>query len=110
MNDELAPGFSQVWPTVIAVLLVPVALMFGGLAPMAADSCGPDNCSAALDAALAAVMAGWVATIVVTPGLLLGVWLLPRSSRFDRVRRAAAWGAVLPPAAVILMVLALPEG
>ncbi|MBT2385940.1 hypothetical protein [Streptomyces sp. ISL-11] len=100
-----APG----WATGLALMIVPVALLFGGLAPMATDSCGPDNCSSALNRALAGVLGGLFATVIGTPAMLLAGWVLPRRMRFAKARRIIAWCALLPPLIVILMVLGLPE-
>ncbi|MEU6863731.1 hypothetical protein ABZ924_10715 [Streptomyces sp. NPDC046876] len=114
MNDTAAAeaaaarSVSLVRPTVLAILLTPVALMFGGLAPMATDGCGPDHCSAGLDAALAAIAVCWQATPFATPALLLAALPMPRSGRYAAARRVTSWCAVLPPAAVVLMVLGLP--
>ncbi|ARZ65990.1 hypothetical protein SMD11_0324 [Streptomyces albireticuli] len=108
-RDEKA-GAAPGWATLFALLLAPVALLFGGLAPMATDGCGPDNCSRELDAALAAVMGGMYAMFAATPALLLTAWLLPRRMRFATARRVVAWCAPLPPLFVILMVFTLPEG
>ncbi|MEU3775987.1 hypothetical protein AB0F11_22760 [Streptomyces sp. NPDC032472] len=108
--EAAAPSVSLVWPAVLAILLTPVALMFGGLAPMATDGCGPDNCSASLDAALAAIAVCWQATLFATPALLLAALPMPRTGRYAAARRVTAWCAVLPPAAVVLMVLGLPAG
>jgi hypothetical protein len=107
-RDENASG-APLWSTVLAVLLVPVALLFGGLSPMATDSCGPDHCSQALNDALAVIMGGLDLTLVGTPALLLLSWLLPRRMRYAKARRTAAWCALLPPVTVILMVFGLPE-
>ncbi|MEU5187817.1 hypothetical protein AB0G83_11835 [Streptomyces klenkii] len=102
-------GRSLILPAVLAVLLIPVALLFGGLAPMATDSCGPDHCSRALDQALAEVVFGLYATFAGTPALLLTAGVLPRRMRYATARRLTAWSALLPPAFVILKVLALPQ-
>ncbi|MBF6049225.1 hypothetical protein GO001_29230 [Streptomyces sp. NRRL B-1677] len=102
-------GRSLILPAVLAVLLIPVALLFGGLAPMATDSCGPDHCSRALDQALAEVVFGLYATFAGTPALLLTTGVLPRRMRYATARRLTAWSALLPPAFVILRVLALPQ-
>ncbi|MEV4505815.1 hypothetical protein [Streptomyces klenkii] len=102
-------GGSLALPAVLAVLLVPVALLFGGLAPMATDSCGPDHCSRALDQALSDVVHGLHATFAGTPALLLTAGVLPRRMRYATARRLTAWSALLPPAFVILRVLALPQ-
>lgn len=91
------------WATVLAVLIVPVALMFGGLAPMATDSCGPDHCSPHLNQALADIVYGLYATLIGTPTLLLTAWALPRRMRYAMARRLTAWCALLPPVTVILL-------
>ncbi|MEH6373072.1 hypothetical protein V7793_01715 [Streptomyces sp. KLMMK] len=104
-NASSAP----LWATVLAVLVIPVAVLFGSLAPMATDSCGPDNCSRALDGALALVECSLFTTIIGTPALLLTSWLLPRRMRYATARRYLAWCALLPPVTVVLMVLGLPE-
>ncbi|MET9647259.1 hypothetical protein ACFZB6_25390 [Streptomyces syringium] len=102
----VAPG----WATGLALFLIPVAMIFGGLSPMATDSCGPDHCSAALEHALAGIIGCLYATLFGTPALLLTSWALPRRMRFSTPRRIVAWCALLPPVIVILMVFALPEG
>lgn len=102
----VAPG----WATGLALFLIPVAMIFGGLSPMATDGCGPDHCSRALEQALAGIIGCLYATLSVTPALLLASWLLPRRMRYSAARRIAAWCALLPPVFVILMVFALPEG
>ncbi|MFD7233796.1 hypothetical protein ACFWAT_00620 [Streptomyces syringium] len=102
----VAPG----WATGLALFLIPVAMIFGGLSPMATDSCGPDHCSAALEHALAGIIGCLYATLFGTPALLLTSWALPRRMRFSTARRIVAWCALLPPVIVILMVFALPEG
>ncbi|MGW2601149.1 hypothetical protein [Streptomyces klenkii] len=107
-QDERA-GRSLILPAVLAVLLVPVALLFGGLAPMATDSCGPDHCSRALDQALSEVVFSLHATFAGTPALLLTAGVLPRRPRYATARKLTAWSALLPPAFVILRVLALPQ-
>ncbi|MFC5149885.1 hypothetical protein [Streptomyces aureoversilis] len=100
---------APLWATVLAVLLIPVAVLFGSLAPMATDSCGPDNCSRALDGALALVEYSLFTTVIGTPVLLLTSWVLPRRMRYAKARKYLAWGALLPPVIVNLMVLGLPE-
>ncbi|KJY42771.1 hypothetical protein VR41_06505 [Streptomyces sp. NRRL B-1568] len=100
-----APG----WATVLALLIVPMALTYGCLAPMATDSCGPDNCSQALNDALAGVFLALCATVFGTPVMLLTSWVLPRRKRFAVARRALAWCALLPPVTVLLMVNNLPQ-
>ncbi|MGK5548723.1 hypothetical protein ACSNOH_28920 [Streptomyces sp. URMC 127] len=106
-RDEDGRG-ALIVPAVLALLLVPVALCFGGLAPMATDSCGPDDCSRALNQALEEVMAGLYLTVAGTPALLLTAAVLPRRMRYAAGRRIAAWSALLPPLFVILRVLNLP--
>ncbi|MGW2816275.1 hypothetical protein [Streptomyces sp. NPDC001415] len=101
-----APG----WATGLALLLVPVAVMFGGLSAMATDSCGPDHCSRALNEALGIIVGGLYASLFGTPAMLLTAWVLPRKMRYAVSRRAIAWCALLPPLAVIFMVFTLPQG
>ncbi|NJP81230.1 hypothetical protein HCK01_28705 [Streptomyces sp. AA8] len=100
---------APLWATVLAVLVIPVAVVFGSLSPMATDSCGPDNCSRALDGALALIKYGLFTTVIGTPVLLLTSWFLPRRMRYATARRYLAWCALLPPVMVVLMVLGLPE-
>ncbi|MBT2406575.1 MULTISPECIES: hypothetical protein [unclassified Streptomyces] len=109
LNPDENSSAAPVWVTVLAVILVPVALLFGGLAPMATDSCGPDNCSLALDQTLGVVSGALFATFTATPALLLASWLIPGRRRFATARRAVGWCALLPPLTVILLVLGLPQ-
>lgn len=87
-----------VWTSVLAVLLVPVALLFGGLSPMASDSC-----AGCLDATLAVVAVCWFASWTLTPLLVLASWLCSGTA----VGRWSAWTALVPPVLVILLVLGL---
>ncbi|MGK5728896.1 hypothetical protein [Streptomyces sp. URMC 124] len=105
-RDENASA-APFWAAVLAVLLVPVAVLFGSLAPMAADSCGPDHCSRGLDNTLAMVQYCLFGTMIGTPVLLLASWLLPRRVRFATLRKCLAWSALFPPAVVILLTFGL---
>ncbi|MCX5199454.1 hypothetical protein OOK31_37225 [Streptomyces sp. NBC_00249] len=96
-------GAVPAWTTALTVLLLPVAFLFGGLAPMAADSCGPDHCSRSLDNTLAAVYFLWLASWTATPALTLASWFAPHPT----ARRWTAWTALFPPATVILLTLGL---
>ncbi|MGR4879318.1 hypothetical protein ACIPUC_07795 [Streptomyces sp. LARHCF249] len=92
-----------VWTSVLTVLLAPVAFLFGGLAPMAADSCGPAHCAPGLDATLAVVAVCWFASWTLTPLLVLASWLFSGTA----AGRWSAWTALVPPVIVILLVLGL---
>ncbi|GHE10013.1 hypothetical protein [Streptomyces alanosinicus] len=94
--------------TALMVVLGPAAVLLGGLSAMATDSCGPDDCSAALDTALT-----WIYGILtyggaVSVGALLTAWLLPWKRRWTATRTWAALLALLPPLSVLLLVLTLP--
>lgn len=90
-----------VWTSVLVVLLVPVALLFGGLSPMAADSCAPGRCAGGLQATLAVVAVCWFTSWTLTPLLVLVSWLCSGTA----VGRWSAWAALVPPVLVILLVL-----
>ncbi|MFG2712946.1 hypothetical protein ACGFX2_20670 [Streptomyces goshikiensis] len=102
--DEATRSTAPLWSTVTAILLGPIALLLGGLAPMAGDACAAQGCSPAL----AVISGSLLATCAATPVLLLAAWLLPNHRRFDKARRATAWSALLPPLSVILLTLGLP--
>lgn len=94
--------------TAVLVILGPAALMFGGLSAMATDSCGPDNCSAALTTSLT-----WVYGLLTYGGFLslmalLTTWLLPWKRRWTTARVSAAALALLPPVGVLVLVCTLP--
>ncbi|NBE51341.1 hypothetical protein GUY60_07870 [Streptomyces sp. YC537] len=96
--------------TLVLLLLAPVALGLAGLSVMATDSCGPDNCSAALmgtlDAIFVTVTVGGVLSLV----SLVVCWALPWRLGQRVRRRWAAAVAVAPHLLVVLMVFALPAG
>jgi hypothetical protein len=96
-------GVVPVWTSVLAVLLVPVALLFGGLSPMAADSCASGHCAGGLEATLAVVAVCWLASWTLTPLFVLASWLCSGTA----VGRWGAWTALVPPVLVILLVLGL---
>ncbi|MFD6471784.1 hypothetical protein [Streptomyces goshikiensis] len=91
------------WTSVLTVVLAPVAFLFGGLAPMAADSCTPGHCPASLETTLTVVAACWLASWTLTPLLVLASWLYSRTA----IGRWSAWTALVPPVLVILLVLGL---
>ncbi|PKW07013.1 hypothetical protein SAMN05428944_5922 [Streptomyces sp. 1222.5] len=109
-GDERDPR-AWVAPTAATALMVPLgplALLFGGLSAMATDSCGPDDCSTALQTALA-----WIYGILriggpITFGALLAAWLLPWKRRWSAARVWAALAALVPPLAVLFLVFTLP--
>ncbi|WP_153535261.1 hypothetical protein [Streptomyces sp. RB17] len=94
--------------TALMVVLGPAALLFGGLSAMATDSCGPDDCSAALDTALAWIYRLLTYGGVVSIAALLTAWLLPWKRRWTAARAAASLVALLPPLSVLLLVCTLP--
>ncbi|MFD7029565.1 hypothetical protein ACFWAR_16150 [Streptomyces sp. NPDC059917] len=106
-SARVARVSEPLWTTGLAVLLVPVALLFGALAPMATDSCGPDDCARSLEATLAVVMTCWFASLTVSPLLVVASWLFPRRPGYARVRRYAGWLGLIPPVIVILLVFTL---
>ncbi|MFI6942821.1 hypothetical protein ACIBI4_26435 [Streptomyces sp. NPDC050418] len=96
--------------TILVLLLAPVAFFFAALSVMATDSCGPDDCSAALEFTLSVIY-----TILPVGGFfslvaLVLCWVLPWRVRFDVWRRWAALVAVAPHVVLIMLVLTLPEG
>ncbi len=96
--------------TLVVLLLAPVAFVFAGLSVMATDSCGPDDCSAALDRALDAIFVLLPVGGLVSLAALVCCWALPWKVRFAVWRGWAAVLAVVPHVVVIVMVLTLPEG
>ncbi|MER6321357.1 hypothetical protein [Streptomyces coelicoflavus] len=96
--------------TLTLVLLVPPALLFGMLSPMATDSCGPDDCSKALTTTLTLVMVLLVPGGLVTFVTWCTAWLLPRTQRWSVPRALLATVSVLPPLCVLLLVFTLPAG
>ncbi|MFG3044021.1 hypothetical protein ACGFZR_03700 [Streptomyces sp. NPDC048241] len=94
--------------TALLVVLGPAALMFGGLSAMATDSCGPDNCSAALDTSLAWVYGLLTYGSALSLVSLLTTWLLPWKRRWSAARVSAAVLTLLPPVGVVMLVCTLP--
>ncbi|WP_415942581.1 hypothetical protein [Streptomyces sp. 067-1] len=96
--------------TLALVLLVPPALLFGMLSPMATDSCGPDSCSKALTTTLTLIMVLLVPGGFVTFVTWCTAWLLPRTRRWSVPRALLATVSVLPPLCLLLLVFTLPAG
>ncbi|MEV5875082.1 hypothetical protein AB0L75_12770 [Streptomyces sp. NPDC052101] len=94
--------------TALAVVLGPAAVMFGGLSVMATDSCGPDDCSAALNTALSWIFGLIFYGFPVSAAALLTAWLLPWKRRWSAARVWVALGALLPPLAVLYLAFTLP--
>ncbi|MFI9805440.1 hypothetical protein ACIHEJ_13900 [Streptomyces sp. NPDC052301] len=98
-------------PTVATALMLvsgPAALLFGALSAMATDSCGPEDCSDALNTALA-----WIYGLLSYGGplalaALLTAWLLPWKRRWSVTRAWVAALALLPPLSVLYLVFTLP--
>ncbi|MFI6149606.1 hypothetical protein [Streptomyces sp. NPDC051109] len=88
------------WTTTLSVALIPVALLFGGLAQMAANV-HPHTVSV--------VTAGWWVSWTATPLLALAFRLSLRRPRpaLARAGRWAGWMATVPPTLTILLALGL---
>ncbi len=94
---------------VAGVLLVPlllIGLFFVGLSPMATDSCGPDNCSDALNQSLVAAPVMWLAAVV----MLAATWALPSRPRFRAARGWLAVGSGAAGLMTIVILATLPTG
>ncbi|AKJ13946.1 hypothetical protein ABB07_29065 [Streptomyces incarnatus] len=94
--------------TVLLGVLGPAAVLFAGFSVMATDSCGPDDCSAALNTSLS-----WIFGLLRFGGplcfvALLTAWLLPWQRRWSVMRAWTAVLAVLPPLGVLFLVFTLP--
>ncbi|MEU0006111.1 hypothetical protein ABZ079_18030 [Streptomyces sp. NPDC006314] len=94
--------------TALMVPLGPLALLFGGLSAMATDSCGPDDCSAALETALAWIYGMLTFGGALSCAALLTAWLLPWKRRWSAARVWAALVALTPPLSVLYLVFTLP--
>ncbi|GGS99702.1 hypothetical protein GCM10010206_72990 [Streptomyces cinerochromogenes] len=112
-----APGKGErdprgwVAPAIATALMVPLgllALLLGGLSAMATDSCGPDHCPAALDTALARIDGMTDIGGPLAGAALFTAWLLPWTRRWSAPRVWLALGALVPPLAVLYLVLTLP--
>ncbi|MEV6837467.1 hypothetical protein AB0N17_23690 [Streptomyces sp. NPDC051133] len=109
-RDERDPR-AWVAPAVATALMLvcgPAAALFGGLSAMATDSCGPDDCSDALNTALT-----WIYGLLSYGGplalaALLTAWLLPWKRRWSGLRGWTAALALLPPLSVLFLVFTLP--
>ncbi|MGY1523524.1 hypothetical protein ACW69C_07075 [Streptomyces sp. MN3] len=96
--------------TVLGVMLAALALLFGALSVMATDSCGPDDCSAALTTALDVVYGTLFLGGLLGVAACVAAWLLPRTRRWAVPRLWLAGLSLLPWPAVIALVFNLPEG
>ncbi|MER5460376.1 hypothetical protein ABT010_06720 [Streptomyces sp. NPDC002668] len=102
-------GKAVVVRIVAGVLLVPLLMIdmfFVGLSPMATDSCGPDNCSDALNQSLIAAPVFWLAAVV----MLLVTWGLPARPRFRAARGWLAVASGVSGLATIAILANLPTG
>jgi hypothetical protein len=100
-----------VTPSVVTVLLLlvgPPAVFFGGLSPMATDSCGPDDCSSALVSSLDLILGLLKFGGMVTVPAWIATWGLPRTRRWSVARAAAGVVALVPPVLLLCLVLTLP--
>ncbi|MFD8266356.1 hypothetical protein ACFXC0_18720 [Streptomyces althioticus] len=96
--------------TVLGVMLAPLALLFGALSVMATDSCGPDDCSAALTTALDVVHGTLFLGGLLGVAACVAAWLLPRTRRWSVPRVWLAGLSLLPWLTVITLVFNLPQG
>lgn len=106
-------AYAWIVPVVVSALLallVPPALLFGALSPMATDACGPDHCSAGLTRSLATVEALLRYGGLVTVPAYVASWVLPWRRSWTPVRVVLGAAALLPPVAVLGLVLTLPAG
>lgn len=94
--------------TVLLALLVPPAVVFGGLSAMATDGCGPDDCSSALMTSLTLIYAILVYGGLFTFVAYVTTWALPWTHRWSALRVWVAAAAVSPPVAVLFLVFTLP--
>ncbi|MGW6875869.1 hypothetical protein [Streptomyces xanthophaeus] len=86
------------WATTLAVALIPVALLFGGLAQMAAQV-HPQT--------VAVVTACWWASWTATPLLVVAFRLSLRHPTLASAGRWAGWAALVSPTVTILLALGL---
>ncbi|MGC8920239.1 hypothetical protein AB7952_16335 [Streptomyces sp. PG2] len=77
---------------------------------MATDACGPDHCSAGLTRSLATVEALLRYGGLVTVPAYVVSWVLPWRRSWTPVRVVLGAAALLPPVAVLGLVLTLPAG
>ncbi|WP_330340788.1 hypothetical protein [Streptomyces sp. NBC_00557] len=109
-RDERDPRawVAPVIATVLMGVLGPAAVVFAGFSVMATDSCGPDDCSAALNTALS-----WIFGLLLFGGplclaALATAWALPWKRRWAVTRAWTAALALVPPAGVLCLVFTLP--
>ncbi|MFG2985682.1 hypothetical protein ACGFYQ_31240 [Streptomyces sp. NPDC048258] len=103
LTTDRAAGTSAIdgvlmWATALTVALIPVALLFGGLAQMAAEV-HPQT--------VAVVTACWWASWTATPLLVVAFRLCVRHPTLARAGRWAGWLAPVPPTVTILLALGL---
>lgn len=96
--------------TGLGALLMPAALLFAAMSPMATDSCGPDDCSRALTTTLSVIFGTLLCGGPVAAGAWLASWLLPRTRRWSVPRVWLAGLSLLPWLVVVALVVHLPEG
>ncbi|MER7000368.1 hypothetical protein [Streptomyces sp. NPDC000410] len=86
------------WTTTLAIALIPVALLFGGLAQMAAE---------VHPGTVAVVTACWWASWTATPLLAVAFRLSQRHPALRTAGRWAGWIAPVPPTVTVLLSLGL---
>ncbi|WDF39149.1 hypothetical protein PBV52_21270 [Streptomyces sp. T12] len=112
-RSDVAERDSRAWiaPLVATILLAflgPAALLLGGLSAMATDSCGPDDCSPALNTQLSVIYGTLAFGTLPTLAAWITAWALPWQRRWSAWRTGAAITALLPPLFVLLLVFTLP--
>lgn len=110
---EVAERDSRAWiaPLVATILLAflgPAALLLGGLSAMATDSCGPDDCSSALNTQLSVIYGTLSFGTLPTLAAWITAWALPWQRRWSAWRTGAAIVALTPSLFVLLLVFTLP--
>lgn len=96
--------------TALGAFLLPVALLFGAMSVMATDSCGPDDCSRALETALSVIHGTLLFGNVLAGAAWLASWLLPWRRRWAVPRIWLAGLSLLPSVSVLVLTFNLPAG
>lgn len=94
--------------TVLLLFLGPAALFLGGISAMATDSCGPDDCSSALNTSLSLIYGILEFGGPVTLAAFVTAWALPWKRRWSALRACVAAASLLPALTVLFLVLTLP--
>ncbi|WP_344054736.1 hypothetical protein [Streptomyces thermoalcalitolerans] len=113
LPDPDRDRFAWIAPTIATVLLlvlVPLALLFGGLlSVLAAAGCGSD-CSKELETSVLVIWGTLCFGGFVTHAAVITSWALPWKRRYSALRAWMAVLSLLPPLLVLLLVFNLPKG